>query len=183
VEAGAILEYLPDAIIPYAGSCYRQDTSIQLRRGASLYWWEIVSPGREAFGERFGYDSLRLDSRIESCGEPISVERFSVEPQDADPASPLRLGSFSHWATLYVCKAGEPRGRWLEIARELREICLTLDRADEVRWGVASLVNDGLIVRGMSRSGRHLSAGLAPLWARAKILLSGHEAVPPRKLY
>src|SRR5262249_52778899 len=53
VAAGGFLEYLPDALIPYGGSRHQQSTRILLERGASLVWWEIVSPGREAAGEVF----------------------------------------------------------------------------------------------------------------------------------
>jgi urease accessory protein len=44
VEAGGMLELLPDPLIPFAGSIYRQSTTIDLGEGASLYWWEIVAP-------------------------------------------------------------------------------------------------------------------------------------------
>src|SRR5947209_5715925 len=55
---GGFLEYVPDALIPYGGSRYQQTTRIRLARGASLIWWEIVSPGREASGEVFQYEQL-----------------------------------------------------------------------------------------------------------------------------
>jgi urease accessory protein len=183
VEVGATLEYLPDALIPFAGSSYHQDTRITLQPTATLFWWEIVSPGREASGERFAYDSLRLDSQITSDSGPIAMERILIEPAVTDPCSPVRLGAFPHWASFYVCRPGEPAARWIGIERELREISLTLGDRDAVRWGVTCLSQHGLMVRGMSRSGRHLSAGLVELWSRAKMLLSGHEAVLPRKLY
>ncbi|MBV8902337.1 MAG: urease accessory protein UreD, partial [Acidobacteriia bacterium] len=55
---GAYLEYVPDQLIPFAGSRLRQSVSIELRPQASLIWWERVACGREASGEVFQYESL-----------------------------------------------------------------------------------------------------------------------------
>jgi urease accessory protein UreH len=51
IGEGALLEYLPDPIIPYAGSRHRQRTVIRLAAGAALFWWEVLTPGRQAGGE------------------------------------------------------------------------------------------------------------------------------------
>ena len=48
VGENGVLEYLPDAVIPFAGARFSQRTSIQLAEGAGLFWWEILAPGREA---------------------------------------------------------------------------------------------------------------------------------------
>jgi len=53
IAEGTLLEYLPDATIPFAGARYLQRTSINLAAGAGLFWWEILAPGREARGELF----------------------------------------------------------------------------------------------------------------------------------
>ena len=42
----ALLEYLPDPLIPFAGCRYAQDTVVELEDGAGLFWWETVAPGR-----------------------------------------------------------------------------------------------------------------------------------------
>ena len=55
---GALLEYLPDPLIPFAGSRYRQHTVVNLEQGAGLFWWDTVAPGREARGEVFSYHQL-----------------------------------------------------------------------------------------------------------------------------
>ena len=31
-------------------------------KGASLFWWEILAPGRQAAGERFAFERLRMES-------------------------------------------------------------------------------------------------------------------------
>jgi urease accessory protein len=56
VGRGALLEYLPDELIPFAGSRYLQETVIELSDDAGLFWWETVAPGRAARGEVFMFD-------------------------------------------------------------------------------------------------------------------------------
>ena len=48
VAENGLLEYLPDAVIPFAGARFAQRTLIRLAAGAGLFWWEILAPGREA---------------------------------------------------------------------------------------------------------------------------------------
>src|SRR5579863_1822890 len=52
------LEYLPDQLIPFAGSRFEQTAHVALSDGASLIWWDRIAPGREAAGEMFQFRSL-----------------------------------------------------------------------------------------------------------------------------
>src|SRR5271168_1219076 len=67
------LEYLPDPIIPYAGSSFSQRTAIQLAKGAGLFWWEILAPGREAGGELFAYELTEMKTDISALGGTIAI--------------------------------------------------------------------------------------------------------------
>src|SRR5216684_1391809 len=64
IEEEGLVEYLPDQLIPFAGSSYRQETRIELGANAGLFWWETVAPGREAHNEMFAYDLLQLKTWI-----------------------------------------------------------------------------------------------------------------------
>jgi urease accessory protein len=55
VDEEAVAEYLPDPLIPYEGAEHQQSTQIELGRGACLFWWETLTPGRYASGEAFRY--------------------------------------------------------------------------------------------------------------------------------
>ena len=63
VGQNACLEYLPDPIIPFAGSRFAQHTRIHLDSGAGLFWWEVLAPGREACGELFAYELVRNENQ------------------------------------------------------------------------------------------------------------------------
>ena len=65
VESDGLLEYLPDPIILYADSDFRQEVDITLDAGARMIYQEIVMPGRIARGERLAFRrfSARLTAR------------------------------------------------------------------------------------------------------------------------
>ncbi len=60
VGNGCYLEFMPDQIIPYAGSRFYQKTNLRVHENATAIYSEVVSPGRAASGELFQYDVCYL---------------------------------------------------------------------------------------------------------------------------
>src|SRR5690606_11387907 len=108
VEENGLLELLPDPLIPFAGSDYEQRTVIDLADGAGLFWWETVTPGREARGEVFAYDRLAVMTEITACGVPVALEQFTLRPHHDALTSIARLGDYRYFTTFYICRAGVP---------------------------------------------------------------------------
>ena len=182
IGENGLLEYLPDPLIPFAEARFSQRTSIRLARGAGLFWWEIVTPGREARGEILEYASLELKTDLSAMGRPIAMERVRLQPRKYDLHSPARLGAFRTWASFYICRVGVDSSAWLAAECELREILQALSRKAEVVWGISTLVEHGLVVRCVARRGREVLPGLQAIWSAAKQRLFGRVAVPPRKV-
>jgi urease accessory protein len=184
----SLLELLPDALIPYRGSRFAQTTTVNLAAGATLFWWEIVAPGREASGEVFAFDQLRIETEIRAGGVPIAIDRMHLEPLLRPLESPARLGSCRYLATFYVCRAGEPAATWGRMQEQLAGQLAAQARPcaespDGVIWGISSLTCDGLVVRGIARSSPALVTGLREFWRAARLLLTGEPATLPRKIY
>lgn len=82
---GAYVEYMPDQIIPYAGSRFYQKTSLRTHPEATVVYSEVITPGRTAMGESFQYDVcyLKVDAR-----DHRGLLRFSdaavLEPKKRD---------------------------------------------------------------------------------------------------
>jgi urease accessory protein len=182
VGENALLEYLPDPLIPFAGARFSQKTCIRLSSGAGLFWWEILAPGREAHGEIFEYASVELKTDLVAIGRPIAVERVRIEPENHGVASLARLGPYRTWATFYICRVGLEAGAWLELEQHLRETAEEFCARGETLWGISTLSAHGLVVRCVARQGRDVSRGLQALWRAAKLRLYGRDAVPPRKV-
>ena len=182
IGTGALLEFVPDALIPYAGARFRQETSIRLEEGAGLFWWEIVAPGREASGEEFRYERVKWKTDVRVCGKLIASERVRLDPRQSPPSAPARFGDHRYCATFYICRAGMGAKFWGAAEERLREVAAEIDRGDGSRWGVSMLVSDGLIVRCVARDGYGILPGLRVLWSAAKGMLYGRAAVFPRKV-
>jgi urease accessory protein len=181
-EAG-LLEYLPDALIPFAGSRYRQRSRINLAEGAGLIWWEILSAGRVARGEYFQYTALDLDLEIWAGNQPLAIEHARLEPALRSLRQPSRLGPYNYAASFYLCRVGAPADSWLSLERDLSQMLLEMTNSGEVQWGASALAAHGLAIRGLSRTGRELLPGLFKLWSYLRPRVFGRSCPPPRKVY
>lgn len=183
---GALLEYLPDALIPYAGSRHRQRTEILLGAGSTMFWWEILAPGRQAMGETFAFDRLRLEMQIRTAEKPLLIEDFLLEPRARPLESAARLGRYTHMVNFYAIQTGRPPTLWRDLEDLLNEFA-GITVSDEGRrsssiWGASALAADGVVVRGLSLTARDVPAALAGMWSIARRFLTGEDAAPPRKI-
>jgi urease accessory protein len=182
VARGGYLEYLPDQLIPFRGSRFEQTARVELSPGASLVWWDLIAPGREASGEKFNYESLACSFELLAENEPAAMERWIIAPGECCPDSPARLGPFHHFASCYICRAGEPATYWRKLETDLQEVAEKLS-GPEIIWGITSLRAHGLVARGVAISGRPLFDGLVEIWKAAKWALCGRVATLPRKVH
>jgi len=183
VEDDGLVEYLPDQLIPFAGSRYRQETRIELGMNAGLICWEVVAPGREARNELFAYELLQLKTRISVLGNPIALEHMKIEPAERSIFSLARLGPYRYFSTFYICRVGIEPSRWLELEKLLSELAEQLSQRSRIVWGVSPLREHGLVVRALSESYLDITARLLDFWRAAKRFLYDRDAVLPRKVY
>jgi urease accessory protein len=177
----AMLEYLPDAIIPFRGSRASQSTTIWIGRNAGFIGWEMIAAGRVARDELFEFESFRSECGIHSESRPLALERYSLNPGERDPESAARWGRFRYTATLYVCHTGVAQSRWLELESRLNRLAMA-NTSPSARWGVSALIADGLVVRGLALEAHQITTGLQTFWGLAKQEIWGEPAVPPRKI-
>jgi urease accessory protein len=140
VAAGATLEYLPEPLIPFAGSRYVEDLLIEIETGGRLLAWEIIAPGRAARGELFAYDFLGLRLDLREDGRVVLRERAELRPAREKLAS-LALGDATHYGVL-LSIGGDPAG----LEGPLRDL------VRDVRAGVSRLPGSGVIVKALGRS-------------------------------
>ena len=182
VANGALLEYLPDTVIPFAHSRFEQKSEIYLDKGAGLIYWETLCAGRIASGERFAFENISFNTSIYAEGIPVAMERYSLNPRVQQLSSPLRFGPFLYSATMFVCQVNDEQARWFKLENDLNEIAGSLS-AGGVKWGASTLVRHGVVVRGMAQTSHAISNGLRTMWQAAKQNVWGRPALPPRKIY
>jgi len=182
VGENGYLEYLPDQLIPFAGSRFDQTMRVELDRGASVILWDRIAPGREASGELFRYDSLVSAFELIAEGEPFAIERWTIAPLLGRLDAVARLGRFRYFGSCYVCRAGEPARFWRTFESEMQQIADRLS-GPEVLWGITSLRAHGIVARAVATSGRSVAQGLIEIWKAAKWHLCGRVATLPRKVH
>lgn len=178
----ATLEYLPDPLIPFAASRHRQRTTVHLSQGSTLLWWEVMAPGRQAAGETFVFDRLAIHSSVYVEGTPVLREDFLLSPAGRPLPAAIRMAGFTHTACLCVIQQGRPPSFWRKLEDELNLIARAHSSPSAV-WGASALVSDGLVVKGLSVSGRFVYQPLVEFWRAARLATIGHDAQPPRKVY
>lgn len=101
VGPGAFLEYIPHHVIPFAGSRYRQETSVDMAASAEIIAWESFSAGRLALGERFAFSTLSTRLRVTRDGVLEALDGFELEG-GCEP-----LGGYSYLATVLILAPAE----------------------------------------------------------------------------
>lgn len=168
VGAGAVLEWLPDPVIPYAGSRFNQSLHVRVDPGGTAIVADAWVVGRLARGERWGFSSLANDLRIDQGGRPVVRERYHLTPGDA-----RALEGWSHLAAWYAL--GGRSIDWEALAMELATDLDTQDPA--VHGGATTLARGGVAVRFVAVSAPvFVSTGFL-VWDRLRRAVLG--AAPP----
>lgn len=182
IGRNALLEYLPDPLIPFAHARFKQETTIDIAEKGGLFWWEILAPGRSARNEQFAYESLQSSVIIRAQNRPIAIERTLIQPAQGNPSARIRLGQYPYLTNFYICHVGRPPTFWQQLAQELHNQIESIHPANTI-WGVTPLVADGIVVRGLSQESHAMAQTLHAIWEVAKQAIYHRSAEPPRKQY
>ena len=72
VGPNAILEWVPEPTIPFAGSHFEQTITVQLDTGACLILWDTLAAGRIASGERWDFSPFQESDPNHTFGWEIA---------------------------------------------------------------------------------------------------------------
>jgi urease accessory protein len=160
IADGAYLEYLPDLLIPQAGSSLRQVTTVRVEPGGSYLGAETISPGRAQHGELFEYRELDLETRIESAGELLACDRMRLRGDRRGSA----LGRKPYLSTIIFAEPGaEGDSTAAAIEAELGDAGLRDTSAAGAMPNGA-----GTIVRALSASADEARAVVDTVWATVR---------------
>lgn len=166
VGSGAILEWIPDVTIPFAGSRFRQAVHVALAPGATVLLWDAIASGRVARGERWAFTSLENEIQIVTASGRSVLERYALAP------SAHGIGQAAAWdyvGSLYLIGDGVDAARWKQLDAQLAAI---LDaRPGAVLGGVSEPAVPGLAVKLVAKSAPDLSETLDELWQAIRLTL------------
>lgn len=179
IEVGpdAVLEWIPDTVIPFAGSRFSQHLEVRLDIGATLFLWDAFSSGRIARGERWAFAYFKNEIHIIMSEGGKVLERYILDPSRVNPAS-LGLGeTWDYFASFYIIS-----GRPVDWSTLLDELASLLDQwPGHVMGGVSSLAIPGLALRIAAKRAVDLSSVQSALWGTARLELLGFPVPLLRK--
>jgi len=174
LKRGAVLEYFPEPLLPFSGSAFTQETEVFLEEGATLFWTEILGPGRLEHGESFLYRLYGNEMRISDREGLIAQECFRLMPKDKPLHELGVMEGYSHLGSLYVICADKYHAVLLEAFRSIQMPGLF--------FGATLLSRRGLMVRALAYETPLLQIFLAQLWAVFRKNVTG-RALPPLRKY
>jgi urease accessory protein len=176
MEADSALELLPDPIIPFAGSRYRQEVTLDLAEGARLLYGETLYQGRAAMGESFDYAEVALRVVARLNGRPLLTDAVEIRPDQVDPCSLGLFEPYPYLGSFYVLGGAE--SVLDNLAGELEDI---LSGAEGVAGGACRLEGPGIMVRWLAESPVRLRWAFDDIWNIARLSVLGRKAVRLRK--
>jgi len=160
VGRGAILEWVPEPTIPFAGSRFRQVIHVTLAPGATVLLWDAIASGRMARGERWAFASLENEIWIGTSSGQSVLERYHLNPAESGG-----VGLATAWdyvASLYLVNDTVNAEVWKRLEEQ---IAATLEgHPGSVLGGVSQPAVPGLAVKLVARSAPDLNAMLEAMW-------------------
>jgi urease accessory protein len=177
-DAGAVLEYLPDPVVPFRRSRLFQRISLTADREATVILGETVLPGRVAYDETHAYDLYWSETEVRRPdGTLLFSDLLRFKPADGEqPRSIGQLGGHDVVATLYLIS-----GR-MDPTTMVSGLRRALDSCPDVLAGVSELPDGcGAAVRLLGSTSQTVQAARNAAWNAARLALLGIPAPDRRK--
>jgi urease accessory protein len=170
VEAGGILEWLPQENIFFPGASSRLRTHIEVAAGGRFLGWELQCLGRPANHETFSFGTIDSRCEVRLEGRRVLIDQLQVRGLDLfDAAAGMR--GHAMVASLYAVPADDAMQQQIQTLIDER----FADRAIG-----ATLVDSVLAVRMLGQNTEDIQAVLIPLWELLRQQALGLEPCPPR---
>jgi urease accessory protein len=170
VGAHAVLEYLPDPVVPFRGSRFFQRTCVTVARRATVILGETLLPGRVAHQEAHAYDLFWAETEVRRPdGTLLFADVLRLSARDTgSPATIGPLGPYDVLAALYVISENADPAC---IVAALRN---ALSANSDVLAGVSDLPNGcGVSVKLLGPTSKAVGAALRTAWHAARLELLG----------
>jgi urease accessory protein len=178
IGPGAVVEWVPDHTIPFAGSALRQAIDVQLDESAGLILVDAFAAGRVAAGEAWRFSLLESSISIRDTAGWLLHDRFVLRgPTRKDDPKFDGLGfaeSRPYFASIAIVGAFD-RDRFAADVRSLGA------GGDATSLGVAALPRRGAFVRCLAANAPGLFDAVEGCWRLARRALLGLPPLALRK--
>lgn len=176
--ADAIVEYLPDPLLPFRGARLHQRTSITADPSATVIIGDTLLPGRVARGEAHMYDVIRSEVEVRRPdGNLQFADVLEINPGEGEDArSPAVLGDHDVVATLHIVTDRMAPAALVAVLRAALRDCAG------VSAGASELPNGcGAIARILGVTSQLTRIAMRCAWSAVRVALLGVPAPDLRK--
>jgi urease accessory protein len=189
LATGATLEYLPDHVIPHAGSHLRQTLRIEMQQGSRGIFLDAFAAGRVAQNEHWRFRQFDSRTEVTLRGKLIYLSRTNIAgaAKRTTSHSPLVtrhpplaslgcMSSYSYCASLLIVADSFPD--WRPVLASLRA---ELEAVPGVIGGASLLTEAGCSARYLAHSAIALQEATRRLWTAARRDVLHLPPFDPRK--
>ena len=176
VGEGAVLEYLPDHVIPHAGSALRQSLCVEMATGSCVILSDALAAGRIALGESWDFREFHSRIDVKLGDSPLFINHTRICPRANSPRALGKMENFLYTGTMVAMADGYEE--WEKVAAEMEAV---LRATPDVFGGTSLTARGGCLVRFLTSSAPDLSRATQNLWAAARRLLLGQGPFDQRK--
>jgi urease accessory protein len=172
----ALLEYLPDEVIPFAMSRIERTTRVALHPSSRVFASDVISAGRVSYGagELFAFASMRSQFEVRVDGRIVVLDRFvACEPEDVAALSRLWRGH-RHLAMVATYAPNLPHS----LVEQVQEKCKVLVGSCEAG---ATMVDGVIFVRILAEQVWQAHEAVYRIWETVRPVIGGKPAHPIRK--
>lgn len=98
----SLLEYLPDPIIGYCNSRYKQKTTVHMEQGSCYIATDIITSGWDPEGRLFSYDLLDLNTEVYLGERMVVLDHIRLTPGNQSIRAIGLLEGYTHFGTMLV---------------------------------------------------------------------------------
>ena len=173
VDAGAVLTYMPEQVIPFTDAALQQQMTVRLGSGACVFLGEIVAPGRIARGEVFAYREYDACLRVHDAADRlVLLERTRLQPRQRRFDGKGLFEGYTYLGTWYAMCEGK------RLASTLPEaLHALLTGRDKLIGSATELEHGGVAVRILAEDHSSIQQAMFDVWDTLRQHVLGYPAV------
>ncbi|AEF93634.1 Urease accessory protein ureD [Desulfotomaculum nigrificans CO-1-SRB] len=184
VGEGALLEYFPDPVIPFARSRFVGETEIFLHRGATVFLAEIVTPGRVKRDEVFQYEYYHSKTKVYWEGELVLWDNWILTPGSKDIRGLGIYEGYTHYGSLFIFSEQVSQGladKLHGLFAEADELVGESGNGQGILASASLTLKNGVAVRLLGYRASDLEKAVTTCWDLARRELVGLQKPRIRK--
>jgi urease accessory protein len=177
VGEGAIVEYLPDHLIPHPGAAIRQNLGLTIAPGSCAIVYEATAAGRIGRKERWRFREILSEISICFDNLPRFLSRSSLIPMNDRLDGRGLMEGFNYLGSIIAMRHETPA-----TVGDIKAIDGTLCAIPGIRGGASALATGGLVAKFLAPTADALARAMFSTWSVVRKQMIGRPEFDLRKL-